>query len=78
MGEGKKLKWINSGDFLRISSRMVAGEQHRGAENSLQAMAARVILCVVLPFQAGSWQHTKPAAPVALPSSPAVFLSPDI
>lgn len=45
---------------------------------SKQTVAARVTLCVVLPFHAGSWRHTKPAAPVALPNPPAVFLSPDI
>lgn len=31
--EGRKLKWINSKYFLRIVN---AGEQHKGAENSLQ------------------------------------------
>lgn len=31
------MKWINSEDFLRISSRVDAGEQHKDAENSLQA-----------------------------------------
>lgn len=37
---------------------------------SKQTMATRVTLCVVLPFHAGSWRHTKPAAPVALPNPP--------
>lgn len=30
------MKWMNSKDFLRISSRVDAGEQHTDAENSLQ------------------------------------------
>lgn len=41
MRGGKKLKWIHSEDFLRISSRMDADEQHKGAENSLQADSGR-------------------------------------
>lgn len=36
-GEGRRLKWINTKDFLRISSRIDAGEQHKDTENSLQA-----------------------------------------
>lgn len=36
-GEGRRLKWINNKDFLSISSRIDAGEQHKDAENSLQA-----------------------------------------